>query len=464
MRRSRDGSPKINCHPPHPNPKNFFFLCRRSKFLNSFFYFFRKSTKEFKSMTTDTIIQEPVHIAKRQRASSGRPAKTPKVKSYAELKNPVDKVSGLSQCFRRVTTTMYVSLAPMHSLNPLYGIKSQHLDPLLMTWYAPVGGVILAYNDLQLLGQDEGEYRARKEQKKKQQRNGSLEHEDHEFDDSSSELGNYGKIVQESPYAFLWIAVGLLVWKPQQGDLVQGVINLQAPSHLSLLVNDVFHASIRRDSIPDDWSFVYYEADETFYDASDETANAVDAAVDSLEKDSKKDETTGENGDGKTQNKLTGATKSLGYWVDGNGDKVYEVVKFSVKRVLVSGKLISVQGSLRDGNSRYVKTNSSSSVGATAKPKKIIFDEIDSTVAKPTKKVFSDEDDDNEMANISQKISDEIAATGGDANLNGISESAAADLPTESTTSSTLPKSKTTEDDFEAPQYDEDSDSDEDSD
>ncbi|VVT54275.1 uncharacterized protein SAPINGB_P003994 [Magnusiomyces paraingens] len=423
-------------------------------------------------MTTEsTIITEHAPTAKRQKPTSGH-ATRQRVKSYVELKNPVDPATGLSQCFRKVTTTMYVSLAPMYSLNPVYGIKSQHLDPLLMTWYAPVGGVVLAYNSLQLLGQDEGEYRARKKAAAAQNSG------DDAKDNNDEILLPVGKIVHESPYAFLWIAVDLLIWKPQQGDVVQGVINLQAPSHLSLLVNDVFHASIRRDSIPEDWEFVYFEADETYYDANDETANAVDAAVDSIEKEQEqknqaKDgaETGEESADSKEKasdaNKLAGASKSLGYWVDGNGDKVYEVVNFSIKRVLVSGRLISVQGTLRDSNSTYSKTvsdgSNSSFSSSTAsvstdikKPKKIVFGDDD--MPKPTKKVFTD--DDTEMNNLSERINKEIEATGA-ASLDPATEVLAA------APASGLPKDNgddEDDDDAAAPKYAEDSDSDNDSD
>ena len=152
------------------------------------------------------------------------------------VKNPVDD-KGLSQCFHKVSTTIYVSLAPVYTQNPTAGIKSQHLDPLLMTYFPSVDGVVLSYSNLRLLGKDE---------------------------DLSVQAGEtvMAKVMYDSPFAYLWIAVDFLVWRPQAGDKVEGWVNLQSPSHIGLLIHDTFNASIKRDAIPSDWYFEPLQADE----------------------------------------------------------------------------------------------------------------------------------------------------------------------------------------------------------
>lgn len=212
----------------------------------------------------------------------------------------------VSECFHRVSATLYVSLAPMFSASPAAGIKSQHLDPLLMTWYGPVSGVLLAYQNVRLLGQSP----------------------------DNSNTHATAKIIHESPFAFSWVSADFLVWRPARGDLVEGSIRLQAPSHISLLVHDVFHASVRREALPDGWRFVYHDADEAYYEGDAETASAVEATA-----------APGSESD-----------KSLGYWVDGAGEKVADKVQFYVKKVAVTGRLVSLQGTLRaDGSTRAVE-------------------------------------------------------------------------------------------------------------
>lgn len=335
-------------------------------------------------------------IPKRQKVSHG-------VDTSAIIKNPIDETTGLSQCFHKVTATMHVSLAPMYSTTPAIGIKSQHLDPLLMTWYSPVGGIVLAYENLRLLGQDENSFYDKEEE-----------------NDSSNSYTKVAKVIHESPFAFSWIAVDFLVWKPQQEDRVEGIINLQAPSHISLLIHDVFHASIRRESLPDDWEFVYHEADEAYYEGEEETANVVDSVVESMDKDGdkKKDNKEGED---KNDEKNT-ASKSIGYWVDGNGEKIVENIKFIIRRVMVTGRLISVQGTLRaDGSFRafdnsarsdkpYSKhgyqqgSDSNDSFGAaTGTHKKFSEDEAPKLNKR---KVFTDDDD--VMTAMSDKINKDI--------------------------------------------------------
>lgn len=370
-------------------------------------------------------------------------------------KNAIDETTGLSRCFQKVTCTLYVSLAPMYTASPAIGIKSQHLNPLLLTWYSAVGGVVLAYDNLRLLGQDESNFYDPK-----------WPHEEEEYSDEESKPlpKVLAKVVHESPFAFSWIAVTFLVWRPQTGDLVEGIINLQAPSHISLLIHDVFHASIRREALPDDWEFVYYEADEAYYEGEDEAATAVEAAAESLDKDAEKES--------KADDK--GASKSIGYWVDGSGEKITEAIRFTIRKVMVTGRLISVQGTLRaDGSTRKfdsTKTQGSygndkkNGISTAAKGTHIRFDDDDEPRLNK-RKVFTD--DDEEIAAISDKISKDIAESTKDEEPTRLRESVEEeeeDNKIPEAVSSAVNRKSNDEDEDEALQYAEDSDSGEESD
>ena len=99
---------------------------------------------------------------------------------------------GISECFRAARTSMYVSLAPLHIENPIDGIKSQHLDPLVMKYFHKANGVVLGYSNIMIKEDDR-----------------VPEGETNEIMVTVSDL---------SPFAFMWISVDLLLWSPQIGD------------------------------------------------------------------------------------------------------------------------------------------------------------------------------------------------------------------------------------------------------
>ncbi|KAK9369358.1 hypothetical protein V1509DRAFT_620541 [Lipomyces kononenkoae] len=203
-----------------------------------------------------------------------------------------------SQSFFIVESSMYVSIAPIYSLAPLQGIQAQHLDPLTMTYYPPVSGVVLGCLGVSI-------------------------------DDADG-----AKVSRDSPFAFVWITAKLLVWRPQRGDILQGRINLQSRSHIGLLTFDVFNASITRDKIPATWKFIEDVADE---DDELESANDIDG-------NGEANGTT--NGDAEPIDEEEASSKGLGYWVNEKGKKIDGKLTFIIESLQLSGRLFSLDGSL----------------------------------------------------------------------------------------------------------------------
>lgn len=189
------------------------------------------------------------------------------------LTNPVGE-NGVSQCFRKVKLIMNVYAAPVFAGNPIEGIRREHLDPMILQYDTNAGGVVVAYNNVKLL---------KKKGTPKPQ----------------------GEILSESPFSFHWISVELVVWYPQQGDVLEAWISVQSPGHLALLIHDTFNATVKRNDIPASWTFVPQEDDEA---------------------DSEK--------------------KSLGYWQDSEGNRIDGKLQFTVKRFLHGGRTPLVLGSL----------------------------------------------------------------------------------------------------------------------
>lgn len=205
-----------------------------------------------------------------------------KRRATVQSTNPKDE-DGLSQCYKTVSTTLYVSLAPVHLQNPISGIKQQHLDPLIMTYFPKGKGVVVAYSNIKFLEDNNDE---------------------NEDDDESSH--RLAKIDGSSPFTFMWISVDFLCWCPQVGDVLEGDVYMQTPSHIGLLINDTFNASIKKYNIPTSWAFKSNQVDE----------------VSSEDK------------------------KTFGHWLDENETKIEGKLQFTVKTIYTTGRVVSVEGTL----------------------------------------------------------------------------------------------------------------------
>ncbi|GEQ72130.1 hypothetical protein JCM33374_g5816 [Metschnikowia sp. JCM 33374] len=239
---------------------------------------------------------------------------------------------GQSECFRVVRTSMYVSLAPCHIMNPVNGVKAQHLDPMIMTYFPKARGVVLSYFNINLQSKDTS-------------------------DESSNVL--LAKVTDSSAFSFTWITVDLLIWYPQIGDLLEGFVYMQTASHIGLLVHDTFNASIKYRNIPQDWEFVPSQADEY--------AESEDAPENSSSK-----------------------FKSFGYWTDASGTKIEGKVSFIVKAIHTSGKMLSIEGTLLSPESELDAQPVSGETVSAPVSKHITFDDEVTSEISEVNEVKSD--------------------------------------------------------------------------
>ncbi|KAM3125366.1 hypothetical protein CJJ07_001515 [Candidozyma auris] len=252
-------------------------------------------------------------------AASGVAEPAKKKRALAKTTNSVNE-DGISECFKVVRTKLYVSLAPCHMGNAINGVKAQHLEPLVMKYNPQAKGVVLSYFNITL----------------SQDRESSVK-------DGQAKLA---KVNDSTPFTFLWATVDLLIWQPQPGDVLEGYIYMQTQSHIGLLVHDTFNASLKSKSIPQNWEFVPSQADEY-------------------------GEEQGDSGNSKF--------RSYGYWTDENGTKIEGKIKFTVKTIHTSGKMVSLEGTLVSPESELdaqpVERRKSSTSAASAPATHVRFDE-----------------------------------------------------------------------------------------
>lgn len=107
------------------------------------------------------------------------------------------------------------------------------------------------------------------------------------------------KSIDEYAFSWAWVTVDFLLFKPEQGTWLEGYVNLQNEGHLGIVCWNLFNASIEKSRLPRDWRWEGIE------------------------------------GAGREENGEDGnyAEGSIGYYVDGKGNKIKETIRFRIKDV-----------------------------------------------------------------------------------------------------------------------------------
>jgi len=177
----------------------------------------------------------------------------------------------LSSPYTLVTASRYFAISPAYSTNPTLGIQHDHLDPLVFKYDPTLGGVVLLHQNLRF-------------------------------------KATTAKVMYESPFAYTWVDVDFILWKPREGMVLEGWVNNASPSHVGLLFANVFSVAVAKGGIPKAWKWV---------DEEDEDKEGYD----------------------------DGYGTTLGHWEDESGNLVKDLVRFVVVAVKVDGGMLSLEGS-----------------------------------------------------------------------------------------------------------------------
>lgn len=212
--------------------------------------------------------------------------------------------------FSLLTARLYLPISPLYNAAPFLSLETDHLDPLILTYYPPFAGVILAYRNIHFL-----------------------------------ETG--ARMAADSPFAYTWVKVDFLVWTPKKGDLMEGWVNLASQSHVGVLVLNTFNASIPRKGILEGWTWsdevkpVKVPGDEkpkrtkktTITTEGGEEVEGVQAEVGEGEEEEVEEEEEEE---------------EMGGWLDAQGRHIDGLVRFRVEGVKADGHIITIEGSMVD--------------------------------------------------------------------------------------------------------------------
>lgn len=130
--------------------------------------------------------------------------------------------------------SQFVSLPPAALATPLPALCASVFSPLLLSYFPPARGIILAYEDVTLSSSPSG----------------------------SADAEVLLRHVDEYASPFLWATATFLIWRPQRGKWITGRITHQSKTHITLSYLNFFPISVLATQLPTGWKFQSHETDE----------------------------------------------------------------------------------------------------------------------------------------------------------------------------------------------------------
>jgi DNA-directed RNA polymerase I subunit RPA43 len=159
--------------------------------------------------------------------------------------------------FRLINATMYVPLSPISisSTHASASLIAEHLAPLLLTYYPPFQGIVLAYS------------------------NGSISEsppvpgQAHSSSSSQPDFDNPKPLTlaltaNEYGVLYLYLTATFLVFSPQKGQVLEGWVNVQSEGFVGAIAHNLFSVGIERKRVPKSWKWIPPGADDENVDAA----------------------------------------------------------------------------------------------------------------------------------------------------------------------------------------------------
>lgn len=130
--------------------------------------------------------------------------------------------------------SQFVSLPPAALATPLPALCASVFSPLLLSYFPPARGIVLAYEDVTLSSSPQST-------------------------DGSSEPVML-RHIDEYSSPFLWATATFLIWRPAHNKYITGRVTHQSKTHITLSYLNIFPISILATHLPPTWTFKQTEA------------------------------------------------------------------------------------------------------------------------------------------------------------------------------------------------------------
>jgi DNA-directed RNA polymerase I subunit RPA43 len=142
--------------------------------------------------------------------------------------------------FSLTTATLYLPLAPISisSTVALQSLLTEHISPLLLTYYPPLKGIVLAYSHASISATPPSSI----------PRNSSS--------DPNPKPLTMARSADEYGVLYVYLTATFLVFRPQRGQTLEGWVNVQSEGFLGAVVLNLFSVGIERKRLPTSWTWV----------------------------------------------------------------------------------------------------------------------------------------------------------------------------------------------------------------
>jgi DNA-directed RNA polymerase I subunit RPA43 len=142
--------------------------------------------------------------------------------------------------FSLTTATLYLPLAPISisSNVALQSLVAEHISPLLLTYYPPLKGIILAHSHASISATPPSST----------PRNSSA--------DPNPMPLTMARSADEYGVLYVYLTATFLVFRPQRGQTLEGWVNVQSEGFLGAVVLNLFSVGIERKRLPTSWTWV----------------------------------------------------------------------------------------------------------------------------------------------------------------------------------------------------------------
>ncbi|OJZ81464.1 hypothetical protein ASPFODRAFT_145768 [Aspergillus luchuensis CBS 106.47] len=163
-------------------------------------------------------------------------------KSQSKTSTSTSKPTIPDSPYTLTTATLYLPLSPI-SISPTHALASllaEHLSPLLLTYYAPLKGIVLAYSNASISSTPPPSS------------TNIVNAEDPNLPQPltlARTAGEYGVL-------YVYLTATFLVFRPQRGQILEGWVNVQSEGFLGAIVLNLFSVGIERKRLPPSWKWI----------------------------------------------------------------------------------------------------------------------------------------------------------------------------------------------------------------
>ncbi|KAJ0420416.1 hypothetical protein BJY00DRAFT_313091 [Aspergillus carlsbadensis] len=193
---------------------------------------------------------------KKDKSSKSKDKSTPSATTYSAQPESVSAIP--DSPYSLTTATLYLPLSPI-SISPTHALASllaEHLSPLLLTYYPPLQGIILAYSNASISSH-----------RPSASSTSSLADLNPQPLTLAATAGEYGVM-------YVYLTATFLVFRPQRGQLLEGWVNVQSEGFLGAVVLNLFSVGIERKRLPPTWKWVPPGEEDEMQDSSNPTSSA----------------------------------------------------------------------------------------------------------------------------------------------------------------------------------------------